>query len=161
MNVLLAIDDSPASAAAIDTVITEFQPEAARVLVLHVIAWPRELPACFMFGEGASAADRVLAAHDQLRRRAADLVAGAVRRLSTAHFIATAVVVDGDPRTEILAMAKRWPASTIVVGSHARGTMDRIVLGSVSRGVLRRARCSVLIARPAAGEGRAAWRSVS
>jgi len=149
MNLLLAVDDSPSAAAALRAVINQCRPHDTSVRVLHVIEWPRKLPASLMFAEGSSAGDRVVAAHDEIRRRGRDLVARAVNRLEQARFRASAHVVEGDPREEILAMAEAWPADDIVIGSHGRKGLDRLLLGSVSHGVVRQAPCSVLIVREA------------
>ena len=48
MNVLLAIDDSSCSAAAVDAVINQFRPRDTTVRVLHVIEWPGSLPMSLM-----------------------------------------------------------------------------------------------------------------
>ena len=51
---------------------------------------------------------------------------------------------DGDAATEILAAANASNADLIVVGTHGRTGLQRLVLGSVARNVLQHARCSVL-----------------
>jgi nucleotide-binding universal stress UspA family protein len=53
----------------------------------------------------------------------------------------------GKPASKVLAVAKNWPADLIVMGSHGRGTIKGIVLGSVSKEVLHRASCPVLVVR--------------
>jgi nucleotide-binding universal stress UspA family protein len=155
MNVLLAIDESPCSTAAIEAVINQCRPRDTVVRVLHVIRWPHTLPTSLMFAEGSSAAERVVRAHDEIRRRARELVARAVCRLDQGRFKASAHVIEGEPREEILAMAAAWPADAIVVGSHGRRGLDRVFLGSVSDGVVRHAVCSVLVVREPAGDLRA------
>jgi len=155
MNVLLAIDDSAFSEAAIRAVINQFRPRDTTVRVVHVIEWPRELPTCLMFAEGSSAGDRVVAAHDGVRRLSRTLVTDAVTRLERARFSASAYVVEGDARDEILAMADTWPADAIVMGSHGHKGLDRLLLGSVSDSVVRQASCSVLVVRDPDAELRA------
>jgi nucleotide-binding universal stress UspA family protein len=54
---------------------------------------------------------------------------------------------DGDPASEILSAANDSKADLIVVGSHGRTGLKRLVLGSVARNVLQHATCSVLIVR--------------
>jgi nucleotide-binding universal stress UspA family protein len=54
----------------------------------------------------------------------------------------------GNPRALILDQAKGWGADLIVLGSHGRRGMDRIVLGSVSESVAMYAHCSVEVIRP-------------
>jgi nucleotide-binding universal stress UspA family protein len=53
----------------------------------------------------------------------------------------------GAPVAEILALAEEVGADLIICGSHGRGAMGRLLLGSVSEAVLHGARCPVLIVR--------------
>lgn len=53
----------------------------------------------------------------------------------------------GDPVEEILDLAADFGADLIVVGSHGRTGIKRLLLGSVSEAVVRRAGCPVIVAR--------------
>jgi universal stress protein A len=53
----------------------------------------------------------------------------------------------GEPVHEVLEFAKELGADMIVLGSHGRGAMGRLLIGSVSEAVLHGAACPVLIAR--------------
>jgi len=53
----------------------------------------------------------------------------------------------GLPKASILDDAERWHADLIVVGSHGRRGLDRILLGSVSESVAVHATCSVEVIR--------------
>lgn len=53
----------------------------------------------------------------------------------------------GHPPTELLAAARDSQADLIVLGSHGRTGIARLLLGSVARAVLHHADCSVLIVR--------------
>lgn len=53
----------------------------------------------------------------------------------------------GDPRINILDAAKAWRADLIVLGSHGRRGLDRILMGSVSEAVAVHAGCSVEVIR--------------
>jgi len=55
----------------------------------------------------------------------------------------------GIPDFEILAAAARFDAAFIVMGSRGDSGLRRALLGSVARGVLRGARCPVLVLRGA------------
>jgi nucleotide-binding universal stress UspA family protein len=147
VNLLLAIDESSCSEAAVDAVIAQFRPSDVDVRVVHVIAWPQDLPTSFAFAEGPSAAQSVLHERRELHRRGRDLLARAVDRLRRANFKATPKLVEGSPRHAIVAMAADWPADTIVIGSHGRTGIQRVLLGSVSSGVVRHATCSVHVVR--------------
>jgi nucleotide-binding universal stress UspA family protein len=147
MNILLAIDDSPCSTAAVLALRDRYQAQDAVVRVLHVLEWPRSLPLSLAFAEGPHAAESVLAAHNDLRRSAETLVSRAAALLRAAGFDATSCIVEGEPRRTILEMAAQWPANTIVLGSHGRRGVDRLLPGSVSGSVVRHARCSVAVIR--------------
>ncbi len=55
--------------------------------------------------------------------------------------------ISGFPEHEIVAEANSWEADLIVIGSHGRGGVGRLFLGSVSLKVLSEADCSVRVAR--------------
>lgn len=58
------------------------------------------------------------------------------------------VVLNGNPATTIGDFADRVGADVIAAGSHGRNRLERFLLGSVSTGLVRDARCGVLIAPP-------------
>ena len=82
--------------------------------------------------------------HRTLQRHAEEL---RERRLD-----ATALLIEGPPVAKILEEANRLGVGMIVIGSHGRSGLARLVLGSVSEGVMRRAACPVLIV-PSLGAG--------
>jgi nucleotide-binding universal stress UspA family protein len=60
----------------------------------------------------------------------------------------TAHIRAGDPARAILQTALELDADLIVVGTHQREGVERLVLGSVAEHVLRGAHCPVLVAMP-------------
>jgi nucleotide-binding universal stress UspA family protein len=149
MKILLAIDDSPGSRAAVESVMSEFRPEHCMVRVLHVDDWPKDLPTELAFAQGQEGADAVLATHEHRRQRADELLAGTKHRLEAARFGVVTEIRVGDARREILHSAAEWHPDLIVVGSHGRQGLERFLLGSVSESVVRHATCSVDVVRPA------------
>ena len=53
-------------------------------------------------------------------------------------------VIEGDPVGAILDRATAWDADLIVMGTHGRTGLERLVVGSVTEKVLRKASCPVL-----------------
>jgi nucleotide-binding universal stress UspA family protein len=56
----------------------------------------------------------------------------------------------GDPAGEIVRIADEEAAEMIVMGTHGRSGMVRMLMGSVAEAIVRRAPCPVLVYRPVA-----------
>lgn len=67
--------------------------------------------------------------------------------LETAGFRVKPEVLSGSPAHAIVAFASEWDADLVILGSHGRTGLVRLLLGSVARNVLHHAGCSVLIVR--------------
>jgi nucleotide-binding universal stress UspA family protein len=67
--------------------------------------------------------------------------------LDRAGIAATGLAPVGDPADEILKVAKWFEAELIVMGARSLGTVERLVLGSVSTKVMHGAACDVLIVK--------------
>lgn len=133
-RVVVATDGSRYARAAVATAIAFPWPADARVL--GVVG--RRTPAT------AGRPGYVLAAYDRAFQRIA-----AATRHALAHRWpdAEVTIVDRRPVDAILGEAKRTRAGAIVMGSRGHGALRRLLLGSVSRGVVRAARCPVLVVR--------------
>jgi nucleotide-binding universal stress UspA family protein len=57
------------------------------------------------------------------------------------------VFLQGDPATEIINYAARAGMDLIVMGTHGRTGLERLLLGSVAEKVMREALCSVLVVK--------------
>ena len=60
--------------------------------------------------------------------------------------------LDGAPTAQIVSFAERKGVDLIVMGSHGRSGLARILMGSTAEGVMRRAPCPVLIIKQPAEE---------
>ena len=58
----------------------------------------------------------------------------------------------GAPETEILTFAEDTDADLIVIGSHGRTGLARVLLGSIAEGIVRRAKCPVLTVKQSVQE---------
>jgi len=102
MRILLAIDDSEGSTAAVKAVIDQFRPAHTQVTVLHADDWPNGMPPSMAFAEGSSAAHSILALHKLRRSNAAALLESVAEQLRRAGFTVAASLRDGDPRHTIV-----------------------------------------------------------
>lgn len=132
MNILVAIDSSEASRAAVDHVVLRPWPKPARTCVLSVID-PEDRPGWLL----------------RMSNEAAEGIVKAATETLASHGLETAsAIIHGHPRTSIVEYAESWGADLIVVGSHGESGLSRFLLGSVAQAVVRRAHCSVEVARP-------------
>ena len=66
-------------------------------------------------------------------------------QLRAAGLDATALLVEGAAADSILKEASKLDADMIVIGSHGRGRMHQLLLGSVSEGVMHKSECPILV----------------
>jgi nucleotide-binding universal stress UspA family protein len=89
------------------------------------------------------------AAGPEVLERARAALSDEVRRVTDLPDIELDVAV-GDVVTEILRVATERRADLLVVGTHGLRGLDRLVLGSVTERLLRKASCLVLVVPPSA-----------
>jgi nucleotide-binding universal stress UspA family protein len=143
MKILLAIDSSDFSQAAMQSVIARPWPPNSEIKIMHVV----EPPSLLMGREMSGYDPEFEMVWKALREQAKALVAKAAEKLRGAKFNISTELVEGDPKSQIIDTAKEWHADMIVLGSHGRTGLDRFLVGSVSEGVVRHAHCSVEIVR--------------
>jgi nucleotide-binding universal stress UspA family protein len=134
-RLLLATDLSPASAQAAEEAIRLAVETGAQLLVLSVVD-PRRLRL-----PGGIFLRRV----DQERSRIEVGVQRLVDSARRAGARATFLVWEGEPAEAILAASDAEKVDVIVMGSHGRGLLGRLVLGSTSTRVSEMATCHVVV----------------
>jgi nucleotide-binding universal stress UspA family protein len=138
-RILCPVDYSEFSRHAVDQALAIRHWYGGRLTVLHVVPGVEGLltdpiPAPHS-PHVATPADLVL-----LRQQAARFVAAESGDLSVDVKVVIGRVVD-----EVVREAELLPADMVVMGSHGRSGFDRLMLGSVTERVLRKASCPVLI----------------
>jgi nucleotide-binding universal stress UspA family protein len=136
-NILVPIDFSPCSEHALDHACALAGKLGARIHVINAI--------------GTTLPELSVALSDQMiaslrRNNAAALDKLIAPRRATADFGEVAVV-DDDPRDAILTAARKLRVDLIVIGTHGRRGLSRMLLGSVAEDIVRRAPCPVLTIR--------------
>jgi universal stress protein E len=87
-------------------------------------------------------------ANDDLKCDLVQAMADRVRDLLRQEGVAAdSVVREGNPAEVIVAAAAENDCDLIVIGSHGRSGLDRLLLGSVSQQVVIQAKCPVLVAK--------------
>jgi nucleotide-binding universal stress UspA family protein len=140
MKILLAVDDSKFSEEAVRTVTAQIRPQNTEVRVLHVLQPITTSPPPQM---SSGYAPELEAQGAQAR----ELVERSANALRSAGFKVDTAVEKGDVRLKIVDSAAEWKADLIVLGSHGRSGIKRLLLGSVAEFVARHAYCSVEIVR--------------
>ncbi len=144
-SILIGVADDEIADQVIHTAVSLAGALNAKLALVHVVdlsvagaaaAAPLEA------GAGPIATQEIVEAQEQsgqvfLDRIAAEFPGGAVETL----------LREGAPASDIVAAAQDWQADLIVVGTHGRGGLGRLVLGSVAESVLRDAPCPVLVVR--------------
>jgi nucleotide-binding universal stress UspA family protein len=150
LKILLATDGSDCSVGAIHSIAKRPWPEGSVVKIVSV----EEL----LVFESQMAASSLAAPYpasliEELAQAAHDRSSSAVQTAKEILFRAGLKAVSdssapiGEPRGVILDTADSWQADMIVLGSHGRRGMDRLLLGSVSEAVAVHAHCSVEVIR--------------
>jgi nucleotide-binding universal stress UspA family protein len=137
-RVLVPLDFSELS----DTVLrygVELTREDGTTILLHVL---EPLPLHFETGFGAFVNTEGLA---RIRENAANLLQRAAERYPGRNFVTE--LREGKPAPLVLDAARRHDAQLIVMGTHGRGGLEHLFLGSVAARVVRRARCPVMTVR--------------
>jgi nucleotide-binding universal stress UspA family protein len=84
---------------------------------------------------------------DLLRSDAEDAVAAFETRASDSDVPVETATADGSPSREIIRYAERNDCDLVVMGTHGRGGIDRLLLGSVTEKVVRGSSVPVLTVR--------------
>jgi len=137
--ILAALDFSAVASSVLERATEMAERFGARLWLVHVAAPEPEFVG-YDPGPQAARDHRALDLREEHRR-----VQRWAEALRARGIDATALLIQGHPVEKILEEADRLHVEMIVLGSHGRGALARLVLGSVSEGVVRRSMCPVLI----------------
>lgn len=118
----------------------------AEVVLVHVFV---EAP---FYSEGPFAADRIREVYASGRTWVQEQLKRWETTARGEGLVAKALLRTGVPHEEIVAAAREEGADLVVIGTHGRGGVDRLLLGSVADRVIRLAPCPVLAVRQADAE---------
>jgi nucleotide-binding universal stress UspA family protein len=152
-RILVAIDGSEASTRALDEAVRLAENQNARLRLVHVVD-----TSCLYRGEEV---ERSVELEEAWRKTGQEVLdRGRALTRGSSITVETALHCTGSARVceTIVEDALKWAADLIVMGTHGRRGLNRLLLGSVAEGVTRMSSISVLLVlgrkggtQPAAG----------
>jgi len=138
-TILVPVDFSAVSTDVVDSAISFARSFEGRIVLIHVVQPPVISSEYALPGE---AAQGVIAEQENAAETKLDVHAAVCR---TAGLSVASIVRYGPPVAAILEEADTVEAGLIIMGSHGHGRLYDLLVGSTAGGVLRGARCGVLI----------------
>jgi nucleotide-binding universal stress UspA family protein len=138
-KLLAAIDFSPVSKAVVEQAASLAEVCSADLTLIHVAAPDPDFVG-YAAGPESVRDDRAREIHAEHRE-----IQAIAERLRDRGISARALLIQGPAIQKILEEGQRLQVDAIVIGSHGHGALYRALLGSVSEGVVRAARCPILV----------------
>lgn len=136
-KILIAVDYGPIAAHAVDVGVDLAHSLHAQLAFVHAVD-----PTDPLAPESGIPAAQLLAEAEREGQKLLERFREELGEPTSPVFFAV-----GKPAHEIVEAARMWHADVVVVGSHGRGGLRRVVLGSVAEEVMRQAPCPVLAVR--------------
>ena len=144
-SLLVPIDGSDPSNAAWTLAVKLAVSEGASLIFLNVVESDKVI-ASIMPGQGIADPTPAINA---LRSAGTEMLKDAVGSAKSAGANVSSELLEGDCIETIINCAKSRSADLIVIGSHGRSGLKRLMLGSVAEGVLRHSDVPVLVTKAA------------
>jgi nucleotide-binding universal stress UspA family protein len=143
MKIILGVDDSPCSEAAVAWIKSMAWPRDTQVIVVSV-----DPPPIGIYSEvyAPLSADVAVLMQEQTRL-CQEIAARAEAAIADSGLRVTACVSRGDPRLVLVEAGRGEKADLIVVGSHGHTGIKRVILGSVAQYVVSHAPCPVVVVK--------------
>lgn len=141
MKLLHATDFSESARRAEEQAVRLVRATGGALVLLHVQV---EIP---LYGEGPFGMGDVRAVYEAQRKWAGETLAARATELGQQGVPTEWRLRAGVPFEEIVRVAEEEAADVIVMGTHGRGGLGRLLLGSVADRVIRLASCPVLTVR--------------
>lgn len=139
MNILVCIDFSDSTAKVVSNAEKLAKAVSAKLWILHV-AEPE--PDFVGYAPGPQYIRDSLAEQFHQEHRQIQEIAEKMREEGLE---ATALLIQGPTVEVILKTAKKIEADTIVIGTHGKGAVYHLVVGSVSETVIQKAECPIFV----------------
>lgn len=125
---------------------TDFSDGAQQVIIVRIIN--EKKAECISQGvawAGMEVGDFLKQTYQMLLDEASEQIKSVEMELKSAGFDTKIVIERGDPYSKILELADKEDVSVIILGSHGRSNLSKVLLGSVSVHIISHARQPVLV----------------
>ena len=142
-RILVPVDGSPTSTLGLTEACKLAKLTGARLLLLHAV----DLAAVMITPEAAAISAKLF---DSMHDAGEDVLAKAKATVQRADIAAETALVDttaGRVSDLVVEQAKKWRADLIVIGTHGRRGVGRLVLGSDAEQIVRASPVPVLLVR--------------
>jgi nucleotide-binding universal stress UspA family protein len=144
MRILIAVDGSGPSELGRDLAADAHWPDGSSLRVMAALEIGGALFGAPWYAVAPANVDEL---EERYVRELEGVVAETAQRVARPGLVVTSTVLRGRAATSIVDEARRFNADLVVVGSRGHGTLESMLLGSVSAEVVDHAPCPVLVAR--------------
>jgi nucleotide-binding universal stress UspA family protein len=144
MNILVPVDGSPESEAAVNAVANRPWPKGSHLRIVSVIENIGPPPVGEFMVPPATDFDEL---RKQQTAQAENIVSQSEASLKGTGLLVEKKLREGRASDTIIDEATEWPADLIVMGTHGYTGFKKLVLGSVAQSVVSHAPCSVEVVR--------------
>ena len=144
-KILVPTDFSPPSEIAVRYAKALAEQFGASLHVLHVL---EESVLDYYSWTAPASSPVLLSVREEMEKSARSQLAEVLTAAERTAFRGVLVTLIGSPFVEIVRYAKNEEIDLIVLGTHGRGPMAHMLMGSVAEKVVRKAPCPVLTVRP-------------
>ena len=145
MKIMIGIDGSPPSDAAVKSVAARPWPTGSEIRLIAVV----ELHIASVPVIWAVPDNHYLSLLHELQEKAHEALTRAAAWFASTQpdLLVTTETLNGNIKELLVKEAEDWGADLLVVGSHGHNAVERFLLGSVSNAVMHHAPCSVEVVR--------------
>jgi len=152
LRILLCVDGSRVSQAALNSLTMHFNTQSAEITLMHVVETPwvnlgLDRDWFDLGGETREQKVSEIQLEEELQIEANEIIEDAAEQLTRHGLDVTTLIAEGNPTTEILGQAEQDEYDLIVLGASGAADMKHRMLGSVSAKVTGQTACSVAVVK--------------